>query len=397
MATWKKVYTTGDDILVADGGTGASSFTDGAVVSGDTSSGGGGLTTLGLPSGQLMVGTGAVPTAGVVGGVLTSSGTTTLSFAYVADSVDATALKDGGVLWEQHMKDDSSYSNYLPTFNDSGTATLLAPSASTGHVLTFNGTSNVWAAPTGDATTIAIGDASSLSSNLPIILESSANAMGEDGTTFHYNPNTELLTVPNATITGTLTATASAASTVTLQDGSTQTSVSPILFSNGTANSGTGVGVMADVSDFNYNASSATLTVKNLTVDGTTTTLNVGTVEVDDANITIAKNAGVQEDAAAASLYPAVRVYITDDAGEALGESLYPQLQYSGSASTTTPTGWKLTKNISSTVSTTTGVASMDYENITGDANMSTVSSTEASIGIGAFKLCGSELWIQTA
>ena len=402
MATWKKVITSDDSIGIGQGGTGSTAFTDGIAVTSDTTSGGGGITTLALTSGHILVGNGAQGVSSTVSGDIEFTGTSGAStWTITADAVDADKLKDDVVQWAVHQKDVAGNRASIPTWTtSSGTASLLAPGNS-GEVLKYDGNELVWGTA-GSSSTVTINTKGD-SVEYPVIFKSATDTVAIDttATDFTYNPNSNKLTAD--AFIGALEGNATSATKVARADGSGETTNNPIFFAEDANVTGDSKAMCH--SQFYYDAADdgGTLRVPNIVVSGNTTTLNVGELKVEDANIEIATvdGTGIQTDANAAGITggAGMRVFITGDDGSGnavtISDAHKPMIRYAGSASTQTANGWMVRKNLSNTTAVETGIATLDYENVTGSTDMT--NATNSAVGIGALKLTSNGLWIQTA
>ena len=397
MATWKKLITTGDTIPVGDGGTGLIAAGNGVMVGNGSA-----ISYQGLGDGKILVGTGAGTNVEVgtfaqdtSTDILVSAGSS-ITMTIGANRVLGTMIADDAVTWADHV--DSAYTSVsLAYFDATGNPQVFdVSSAGANEVLQWTGSAFAWAS-LGNATTVSIGTANTGTFN--VVLESAAGntLLTDDETSFTYDVGGNMLTVP--AITSTLTGTATAATQVTTMEDDTNSTACPIMFQSTTA-AGAGKAIQINQSQFNYVPSSNTLTVGNLVVNDTTTTLKTENLTVEDAMIQVAvpsTDGQVQQDATAANLTPGLEVHVTNAAGVDLIPAALPSIKYIGGTAGTSPTGWRVTKYGTDTVGVVTGVASMDFENINGTTAMGNTISTSSDIGIGAFKLCsGGELWIQT-
>tara|TARA_R110002049_G_scaffold260430_1_gene436328 strand:- start:2402 stop:3358 length:957 start_codon:yes stop_codon:yes gene_type:complete len=314
-----------------------------------------------------------------------------------AGRVVGTMIANDAVTWADHV--DSAYTSVsIPYFDASGDPQVFDVSgANSNEVLQWTGSAFAWAS-LGDVTTVSIGTANTGTFN--VVLESAAGntLLTDDETSFTYDVSGNMLTVP--AITSTLTGQATSATQVTTMEDDTSSTVCPIMFQS-TTTAGNGKAIQINQSQFNYVPSSNTLTVGNLIVNDTTTTLKTQNLTVEDAMIQVAvpeTDGTPQDDSTAAGLTPGLEVHVTDAAGADLIAAALPSIKYVGGAAGTSPTGWRVTKYGTDTAGVVTGVASMDYENVVGNTAMDNVVATSSDIGIGAFKLCSNgELWIQTA
>lgn len=402
MATWKKVITSDDSIGIGQGGTGNTAFTDGIAVTSDTSNGGGGITTLALTSGHILVGNGAQGVSSTVGGDIEFSGTSgTSTWTITTDAVDADKLKDDEVQWAVHQKDVAGNRASIPTWKtSSGTAALLAPGED-GQVLKYTGDELTWGTA-GSSSTVTINTKSD-SIEYPVIFKSATDTVAVDAgaTDFTYNPSNNKLTA--TAFIGALEGNATSATKIARADGSGESTNNPIFFAEDANVTGDSSAMCH--SSFYYDATDdgGTLRVPNIVVSGNTTTLNVGELKVEDANIEIATvdGTGIQTDANAAGISggAGMRVFITGDDGNGgavtISDTHKPMIRYAGSASTQTANGWMVRKNLTNSTAVETGIATLDYENVTGSTDMA--NAANSAVGIGALKLTSNGLWIQTA
>ncbi len=167
---------------------------------------------------------------------------------------------------------------------DGGTITFSDAGVSLGTITSsgYSGTAAV-------ATTVTITDNESTNENNPIVFVAGADADGgnlglETDGDAHYNPSTGTITATAfaGNLTGNVTGSADTVAT------SASTSSSAHFIGMFAADSGD----QAPVTDagLKYTPSSDTLTVSNLTVSGTTTTVNTVNLEVTDKIIRVANN-----------------------------------------------------------------------------------------------------------
>ena len=154
------------------------------------------------------------------------------------------------------------------------------------------------------------------------------------------------------------------------------------------------------------------LTVPNLTVSGTTTTIDSVNVNISDNLITLAYDEGQDNhvtDAMLAGSGVALGLSVSSTDHHAAAEAALPRLTYMGGQETSSPSKWAITRAeftaAQGSVAATNikhGVAVMTSETtFTGTATMAG-STTGEDVGLGAFKLCAAvgqgttpELWIQ--
>jgi hypothetical protein len=200
--------------------------------------------------------------------------------------------------------------DYLPLFT---TASGSSQTVSTDTSLTYNPNSNLLTVPnltvsgtlSGTVTTatnannINIQDYSSGGGNfyLPFAVGSGLNAIGID-TTLVYNGTSNTLTIPNLTVSGTLTATVTSttASNIVVTDNSTTNTNYLPLF---TTAAGSSQAASVDTG-FTYNPNSNTLTATNITATGTLSGTFGGTI----ANATNAINTGITAVTTGTTYYP---------------------------------------------------------------------------------------------
>lgn len=132
MATWKKVFTSGDIIPVANGGTGANLSSDGVVVAGGAT-----LVSVALGNAQILVGqTGSEPTAQELSGDVEISNTAVATIQ--DDAVSGNKIANHGVALSKLAEGTKGD---LITFNAAGDAIALpvpTGAGSDGQVLTVD-------------------------------------------------------------------------------------------------------------------------------------------------------------------------------------------------------------------------------------------------------------------
>ena len=132
MATWKKVFTSGDIVPVANGGTGANLNSDGGVVAGGDT-----LVSVELENTQILVGqTGSEPTAQELSGDVEISNTAVATIQ--DDAVSGNKIENHGVALSKLAEGTKGD---LITFNASGDAIALSVptgAGSDGQVLTVD-------------------------------------------------------------------------------------------------------------------------------------------------------------------------------------------------------------------------------------------------------------------
>ena len=157
-----------------------------------------------------------------------------------------------------------------------------------------------------------------------------------------YNPSTNLLTVPNLTVTGTLTATVSStASTIVVTDNSTTAANFLPLF---TTAAGSSQAASVDTG-FTYNPNTNTLTAVNITATGALSGTFGGTIE----NATNAANVYVAPSSTNANFYP---TFVSGSTAANKPEYLDAELTYNPSTNTLSAT------NVATTTATATNIAS---------------------------------------
>lgn len=393
MATWKKVITSSDTVAVAQGGTGAASFSDGVALTNDAGTSGSVYTYL-LPAGQMLMGTtGGIPTGGAsdASSDVTFSGESSVALTIGNDKVTGLHVKDSDLTWTTHIATNAALANHISYYDVNGAPQNLAPGGDN-EVLIYTGTTLGWASSS-NAGTITIGDVSD-STEYPIVLETAGgNTIGTDGTVanFTYNPSTNKVTAAGGFV-GDLEGTANVAKNVDITDDTSGSTTRKVIFADASSNTD-----LYSDSGFTFSPTGGSdgggvLVVPNLTVSGATTTLNVATLAVDDALATFATTTGTQVDATAAGLNAGIEVYMTTAAGVALGAGKYPRVSYAGGSGTSTvsPSGWTIRKyGADDNNPVTAGIATMDY-------NSATTAPT-VHVGLGALHCAGGDLYIQTA
>lgn len=177
---------------------------------------------------------------------------------------------------------------------DGGTITFADGGVSLGTITSSGYSGN--AATATVATTVTITDNESTNENNPIVFVAGADADGgnlglETDGNAHYNPSTGTITATNlvastqvtsAAFVGDLTGNVTGTSSLVAVTDSTANTAFPVVFNNESNQ------LLDDTGAFTYNPSSGTLVVPNLTVSGTTTTVQTSTLTVEDVRIVAA-------------------------------------------------------------------------------------------------------------
>lgn len=286
--------------------------------------------------------------------------------------LDATAFAPGadgqldlgkaGTRWKHAYFDDLSVGSGVSFTDTSVTATNFTGLAS-------------------DATTVGTTNDSSGSGYIAYV---SSNSTGQQGilmdTDMSYDASTATLTVAN--ITGTASnatnadsaGTATTANNVKLVSHESDTSPHYFVFSEGT--SGDSNALFTDPS-FSWQPSTETLTVTNLVVSGTTTTVNTTNLTIEDANIVLAQPADGANTAGDAS-GAGVRVSIGSTEGD------MPEVRWQNTG--TILTGWSVS-NYNDAGATDHAIAIMG----SGSGNPSDTLAGDGSLYVDT---SGSNLWI---
>ena len=462
---WKKVYTTGDQILVTDGGTGVDEIPSGALVgSGNV------ITAQVLGSNEFLMGVG---TAGsevateITPPTAFSTTTADVGITGAASGVRKFTLGDGVVTGGANGKMATGTTNWeinektiagnvggivafasaadvlagtVPIIPDSTTMVsadgqpyVLAPPGNVTQVLKWNGSSLEWGSTGTSSDDLAVTEDNTTATALPI---SFVRDYSEDDNSPHFinaadltfTPSTNVMTVGGITLTGTTSVnTVTAAGDATSEDIGfigTATNATQVTVRNLDGESGSdlevliggGVGTEKKVwsdSGLYYNTDGGTnnsglLTVPNLKVSGTTTTVNSTVVTISDHIITLAydadQNAQVTDaDVIGAGVALGMSGALNSD-GVGLDDEL-PRLTYLGNGNTNasvSPSKWALTRSEYSGVGLITnvkhGVAIMSNDTISTGSTSMVGANMGTNVGIGAFKICADGgLWIQTS
>ena len=240
---------------------------------------------------------------------------------------------------------------------------------------------------------------------------------------FSYNPGINTLLAPKITASGSIKASilvaevadggaapltvtsttqvanlhAAKAGVATTVDVTSATSATTDHYLTFVSSAATGSTLYADATDLIFipedptsGIDGGTLKVPNLTVTGTTTTLNTTNLEVKDKTIKIAE----ENDTAANAVGSGIIVDINNAADANLPSILYAGQDASAS-------GWQVSRansNTAGVAKVTTGIGTMEISSSMTDANYSNGNSGALSFGVGAFCYSsnGGGLYIQT-
>ncbi len=229
-------------------------------------------------------------------------GGTSASSVTVADA-DRVVMNDGGTMKQVAVTDLAAYFDdeitAMPNLTSVGTLTTLAVDdvAINGKVMTMTGSSSdtaVFTAGTNGTLSIVTTDAAAAAANIQITADGTAELAGttvtldssggitldaDGGTITFADGGSSLGTITSSGYSGT----AAAATTVTITDNESTDENNVIVFVAGAdADGGTGLGLESD-GNLNYNPSSGTLNVPNISVTGTQTIVNSVTMNASNA------------------------------------------------------------------------------------------------------------------
>ncbi len=454
MATWKKLVTTSDTIPVSQGGTGLTTITDGAVLVGN---GTGTVASVDLGANEILIG--ASGTANPVNlsansdsdVKITNAGDTTYQATIQPTSVLGSMVADDTLDWSTHEKTTSAHALKMPFYAaTTGAASLTPAASSSGQVLQYNGSTIVWG--TNTASNLAIDDESAVNKVFNIGL-GETNGDGTAGLTsgntdfnvssnFNLNPQSatdqSLLRLRNSGTVPTSTAAGDSAAGLIIQaDATAATNILQISNVYGTATAakrivkgtaansnaykiglinnsttttlnGSGEQVMEDAG-FTYTldgAGKGTLSVENLNVTGTTTTIDTTQLAVEDHSVRIS----VPDTAGGESLTDTTAVQ-QGELGIIVGfntsaDGNMPRVVYKGRADARSVVGWRIANSgtdvDASGASDSFGVGVMvktpGAMSSSGGTNQNLAGDGALDVGVGAFAIDSSgDLWLQTA
>jgi hypothetical protein len=313
----------------------------------------------------------------------------------------------------------------MPYYDASGAAGVIAAPPQTAGIKTLQSASGAAPAWAAQVTSLSNLTATGVSDNLSypvsflsqatITSDTSSGHYYDSNDTFAYNPSVNLLSVPKITTSGVITATGGVLGNLTgtaskvSQTAQTGNPGAAKLLLAGSSNTVvTNTGLTFDASS----ASSGVLTVPNLVVSGTTTTVNSTTVTISDKTLQLGydadQNANVTDAAVVgAGVVLGVSGALTGAGNtDAATDSKAPRLSYLGRASTASPSKWGLAKseptNIDATGTLLTnhvhGIAVMDVS-----STLATPVATQAGYadddvvgGVGSFFFGTGGLYIRT-
>ena len=417
---WKKVLTTADVITSNAGGTGVSDWTsDLNEVLISPSADGGAFQSVALTDGKILAGvSGSTPVAVTFDATsdIQYPGTATAGTAMKLDILNGAVVEAkigaNAVDWGTKTKHTSAAAGYstVPYWAHDGVPGIL-PGNVQGDGATATADSNVlmlktiggqltpsWEAGTSLTASVGFTDMDAVNTNNPfaVAMAATSSSLGTDtgSSPLTWDPNTHTLVAEK------VTGTASKADKikVNVEDANTAANL-PLLFGDSATIDGSQSTVYARTTlTFNPGAESGAgvLTVPNLKVTGTTTTVNTTDLNIADAVIRL----GTGDSALAAAETNAVGAALAADPGTVTQviDANLPKLVYTGVADTTSPSGWKVSKGVSALDSAAPqyGVGVVHVQ------STSTAADTALDIGVGAFQysdVSGATggLWIQTS
>lgn len=419
---WKKIYTSDDIVPIADGGTGAESIIQGAVVSNGSE-----LSGVALAAGQLLVGsgTGSLPQASTFDSAsdVVASGTPGAFLLNIQSGVvEHDMMANDAIDWIGNVKATSTaaYKGTVPYFDEengdpqivSSTLDSAGEAVAAGHVLMLKSvgghTDPYWESASSVTASVGYTNVEDETGNpaYAVALRYSASALAYDQAggsgddhPLEWNPTTHTLTAKE--LTGN-----AATATKVMVTANNESGAKPVLFgdvgnNNANVHSRTG---------FTYNSGTDELVVPNLRVSGDTTTLNVTNLDVQDSIVRINQAQspnGTLDDSSAANAaivaavtgaYPAQG----DGNGNSTADSVLPKITYSGIGDVTSPSGWKVAKSANATLSADVSeygisVMTVSATQTGADVALSGTQSDSLNIGVGALQFSNDGLYIQTA
>tara|TARA_B110000858_G_scaffold111172_1_gene127238 strand:- start:1929 stop:3224 length:1296 start_codon:yes stop_codon:yes gene_type:complete len=430
MATWKKVYTSGDTVPVTDGGTGLTTLTNNGIIVGNATSA---PQFVNLSLHQLLVGgASGVPVAktalasgaaGNEGDILVTHQAGGLHLNIQANKVTGTMVAADTLDWATH--ESSGTAKTMPYYDASGNAGVIAAPPQTSGIKTLqsaSGAAPAWAAQVtslSNLTATGVNDNVSYPigflSQATITSDTSSGHYYDNNSTFAYNPSVNLLSVPKITTSGVITATGGVFGDLTgtaskvSQTAQTGNPAAAKLLLAGSSNTVvTNTGLTFDASS----GSSGVLTVPNLVVSGTTTTVNSTTVTISDKTLQLGYDADQNTHVTDASVVGSGIVLGVSGALTGAGNTAAatnaksPRLAYLGRTSTVSPSKWGLAKSeITNLDDSGTllsnhvhGIAVMDVSSSleTPASNASGFSDGDIIGGVGSFFFGTGGLYIRT-
>lgn len=418
---WKKVLTTADVITSDAGGTGVSDWTnDLNEVLISPSAAGGAFQSVALTDGKILAGvTGSTPVAATFAADsdIQYPGTATAGTAMKLDILDGAVIEakiaNNAVDWSTKTKHTNAAAGYstVPYWAHDGEPGIV-PGNLQGDGTTATADSNVlmlktiggqltpsWEA--GTSLTASVGftdmDAVNTAANpYAVAMAATSSSLGTDegSSPLTWDPHTHTLVAEN------VTGTASQADKIKVNEESDNTAANlPLLFGDSATINGSQSTVYARTT-LTFNPAGANnagvLTVPNLKVTGTTTTVNTTDLNIADAVIRL----GTGDSNSAAAETDAVGAALAADPGTSTQviDANLPKLVYTGAGDTTSPSGWKVSKGVATLNSAAPqyGVGVVHVQNTTVAAD------TGLDIGVGAFQYsdvvgANGGLWIQTS
>lgn len=453
MPTWKKLVTTSDTIPVTQGGTGLTTITNGAIMVGDGTSN---IDTVDLGNNQILLGASGTAnpeplSANANSDVKITNAGSDYQATIQPGVVEGSMVANDTLDWSTHEKTTAGHALKMPFYAaTSGAASLTPAPNSSGQVLQYNGSSIVWG--TNTASNLAIDNETAVNKVYNIGFGESAGD-GLSGLTsgntdfnvssnFNFNPqpaaNQSLLRLRNAGTAPTsgaagnssdgliiqadtdatknilqisqLYGTATAAKRIVKGTASNSTAYKIGLIDATTATSlnGSGQQVMEDAG-FTYTldgAGKGTLSVENLNVTGTTTTIDTTQLSVEDHSIRIS----VPDTAGGESLTDTT-AHQQGELGVIVGfnteaDGNLPRVVYKGRSDARSVVGWRIANSgtdVDATgASDSFGIGVMvktpGAMSSSGGTNQNLAGDAPLDVGKGAFAIdSAGALWIQTA
>ena len=439
---WKKVLTDGTTITVDNGGTGNDTLTDGGVLIGNGTSA---IEAVPLDDNQILIGIGGssnpvARSAHATSDVKILDDGTTYGATIQAGVVEGSMVANDTLDWVTHEGTGTAYT--VPHYNGSGNAAVSTAPSSSGDVLTYNGSAVVWAAA-GAASTLAINDITN-DNNVTGYLGFSTATSGP--TQFNIDQGFKINLDPNSDNgVSTLSINGGIADVTNANGFFVNAAASAADFGNsyvkavrfaGTADRARGAYLtggaqvnqtyeipLIDVDPHTEgfatgrrfynnqllkaeidNSGKPTLVVSNLSVTGTTTSINTTNLEVEDHSIKISvpdvgSSESLTDNTAVSQGEVGVLVGFNTNADEHM-----PRVVYKGFEDSRSVLGWRVARSSNAAAASATdsfGVGVM-YKSpgalsTSGGTNQNPAGNAPLDIAVGAMAIdSAGDLWIQT-
>lgn len=434
---WKKVLTDGTTITVPNGGTGSTNLAGGAVLIGN---GGSPITALSQEANELVIGQiGALdplslgPDDNSDVKIAVGAGSTHYFATIQPDAVEGSMVKDNDLDWVTHEGTGTAYT--VPHYDTNGDAAVSTAPSSSGDVLTYNGSAVVWAAA-GAASTLTINDITN-DNNVTGYLGFSTATSGP--TQFNIDQGFKVNLDPNSDNgVSTLSINGGIADVTDAEGFFVQAAASAADFGNsyvkavrfaGTADRARGAFLtggaqnnttyeipLIDVDPHTEgfatgrrfynnqllkaeidNSGKPTLVVSNLSVTGTTTSINTTTLDVEDHSVRISvPNTGeetLNDNSTVSQGEVGIIVGYNTNADENM-----PRVVYKGYQDSVSVLGWRVAQGADNNAGSTATAYGVGIMHVDAAALSTTGGASGLSIGVGAMAIDNAgDLWLQTA